>query len=124
MPVESFLRSSRRCSSFSRGGDLPRRSGTGPTVGGSVGRLAVSADIADGRSQANGVLAGIAIRPWLDLEGEIVFPGQPATRTYGGDVLTETFPRRRAHLRRSVNGWASSPASTANVISLPRFPGS
>ena len=52
-------------------------------VGGSVGSFAVSADKADGRSAAAGILGGLRVTPWLDIEGEVAIPSSPFTRSYG-----------------------------------------
>ena len=60
-------------------------------VGGSVGGFSVSADHVDGRSPAAGVLGGVNLKPWLDIEGEIVIPIRHFTRIYGGDVVSYSF---------------------------------
>ena len=60
-------------------------------VGGSVGGFSVDADQVDGWSPAAGVLGGVSLKPWLDIEGEIVIPTRHFTRIYGGDVVSYSF---------------------------------
>lgn len=60
-------------------------------VGASLGGFRVSADAVDGSSPAGGVVAGIGVTPWLDLEVDVVRPSRPVTRTYGGDALSLSF---------------------------------
>ena len=60
-------------------------------VGGSVGGFSVNADHVDGRSPAAGVLGGVSLKPWLDIEGEVVIPTRHFTRIYGGDVVSSSF---------------------------------
>ena len=60
-------------------------------VGGSFGGISVDADQVDGKSPAAGAIAGFSLTPWLDVEGEVVFPSRDFTRTYGGDTLSLSF---------------------------------
>jgi hypothetical protein len=60
-------------------------------VGGSVGSFSVHADQVDGWSPSAGVLGGVSLKPWLEIEGEIVVPRRHFTRTYGGDVVSLSF---------------------------------
>jgi hypothetical protein len=60
-------------------------------VGGSIGGFSVDADNVDGRSPAMGAMAGFRVKPWLDIEGEVVVPSRHFTRTYGGDTLSLSF---------------------------------
>ena len=76
--------------------------GTAPTAaaqggsrfytGATVGALSVSADDVDGTSPSAGVLFGVGVLPWLDVEAELARPSDPFTRSYGGtDVLSMSF---------------------------------
>jgi hypothetical protein len=58
-------------------------------VGGSVGAFSVSADNVDGRAPAAGVVGGIAVRPWLDIEAEFLMPTGDFTTSYTG--ISQTF---------------------------------
>jgi hypothetical protein len=60
-------------------------------VGGSIGGFSVNADHVDGRSPAAGVVGGVSLKSWLDIEGEIVIPTRHFTRIYGGDVVSYSF---------------------------------
>jgi hypothetical protein len=53
-------------------------------AGGSIGAFSVSADDVDGRSMATGVFSGARLKPWLDIEGELVLPADDFTRSHTG----------------------------------------
>jgi hypothetical protein len=53
-------------------------------AGASIGAFSVSADDVDGRSIATGVFSGVGLKPWLDLEGELVVPTGEFTRSHTG----------------------------------------
>jgi hypothetical protein len=53
-------------------------------AGGSAGLFSVSADEVSRRRPAAGIVAGTAVKPWLDLEGELVVPAGDFTRSYTG----------------------------------------
>jgi hypothetical protein len=55
-----------------------------PYVGASAGSLSVSADDVDGRTPAAGLLAGIAVSRFVDVEIDAQFPTRPVTRSYTG----------------------------------------
>jgi Outer membrane protein beta-barrel domain len=60
-------------------------------VGGAAGVFSVDADAVSGRSASGGVAAGVAVKPWLDLEADLVIPTAAFTRTYGSDSLSLSF---------------------------------
>ena len=60
-------------------------------VGAEAGTFRNSADEVDGSSFSAGVLAGIAITPWLDAEVDVGRPASAFTRSYGGDALSASF---------------------------------
>jgi hypothetical protein len=62
-------------------------------VGGSAGTFSVDADDVDGGSFSAGVLGGVSLNHWLDIEAEIAFPTRRFTRTYGGDAVSISFGR-------------------------------
>jgi hypothetical protein len=55
-----------------------------PYVGASAGSLSVSADEVDGRTAAPGLLAGIAVSRFMDVEIDAQFPTGTITRSYSG----------------------------------------
>ena len=65
----------------------------------------MNADHVDGRSPAAGVLGGVSLKPWLDIEGEIVIPTRDFTRIYGGDVVSYSFATLA--VRPSAPTWPS-----------------
>lgn len=61
-------------------------------AGATMGALNVSADDVDGTSPSAGVMVGVGVLPWLDIEAEFAKPSDPFTRSYGGpDVLSMSF---------------------------------
>lgn len=60
-------------------------------AGAAIGGFRVSADEVDGSAAAAGLLGGVALTPWLDLEADVTFPASSFTRSYGGDALSLSF---------------------------------
>ena len=60
-------------------------------AGGAIGAFRATTDQVHGTAVAAGVVAGLAARPWLDVEVEATWPGSPFTRSYGGDALSLSF---------------------------------
>lgn len=60
-------------------------------VGAGVGAFSVSADAVAGRVASAAFTGGVALKPWLDVEAEVVVPGGSFSRSYGGDALSLSF---------------------------------
>lgn len=60
-------------------------------AGAGVGAFSVSADALDGHTASAAFIAGAALRPWLDIEAEVVVPRGQFSRSYGGDALSLSF---------------------------------
>ena len=58
-----------------------------PYVGASLGSISVDSDDVDGRSASTGVVAGLTLTRYVDVEFEAVFPIGSFTRRYVGVVL-------------------------------------
>jgi hypothetical protein len=61
-------------------------------VAATVGAIRLTADAVNGSTVAAGGAAGFSIRPWLDVEGELVAPAGAFTRSYGDtDTLSVSY---------------------------------
>jgi hypothetical protein len=61
-------------------------------AGASVGTFSVSADHVEGRTPAAGVLAGAALTPWLDIEGDLMLPSGEITSSHTGISVSFAQP--------------------------------
>jgi hypothetical protein len=77
------------------------QTGLRPYVGGSVGSFSVSADEVDGGSATGGLVGGVAISKYVDVEFEAVFPADTFTRSYTGMSVSFAPPgASRAEIER------------------------
>jgi hypothetical protein len=63
-----------------------------PYVGGAFGSFSVSADGVDGRSPASGLVAGVSLTDWADVEFEGMVPADPFVRSRTGALLSFAPP--------------------------------
>jgi hypothetical protein len=58
-------------------------------AGGSIGAFSVNADAVRGKRLAAAIVTGMALKRWLDLEGEVALPADEFRRSYTG--ISESF---------------------------------
>lgn len=58
-----------------------------PYAGAALGSIDVDSDDVDGRAATTGVLGGLAVSRYVDVELEIAFPAKPFARTFTGVLL-------------------------------------
>jgi hypothetical protein len=70
-------------------------------AGGSLGAFSVTADAVSGKALAAGAVVGVALKPWLDIEGEIARPADEFRRSYTGVSVSFAPPgSSRAEIER------------------------